>query len=459
MSYKITQADLDLFANKGVKLEINSTIATVNSVVGNGAVLEFKPSSSNVQILSVSLSWYDPMSGDDYVINLVQNGGNFSYTIKSFAIPNDYSYWSINTSIVEATNVVIDQQTIDYIVSKNCTMLINDTPIEIGNIIIDGDILKIIANSGYIFAGGVALQYQDPMTGDMYYQHFTLNSENNIATYGYVYDEHYGTSLEWHILLETVQSAPDVSGSNRVYLIDKNILSKVNSNRIVGNESQGIFDYGEYILSVLELPFEIDESLILNKENIYLGTHNTNASANVLATDKITLDLGMITVDSTENNLLDYANTVAILHLPKTDSITLDINYVIGHSISIEYVIDAYSGSATINISSDKTNNVIKTIVSDLGVNIPYAKEFGNPLLSNADVSVGRNNRLTRPYIEIVRNNSIGVDGLFTIPIEDNGLIEGAGFYTVNNINLVSCATNSEKQSIMEILRNGVIIK
>ncbi|WP_459625869.1 hypothetical protein, partial [Enterobacter hormaechei] len=64
--------------------------------------------------------------------------------------------------------------------------------------------------------------------------------------------------------------------------------------------------------------------------------------------------------------------TTAILHLPRASSVNIDLEYVIGQSLRVVYAIDAYSGLATINVTSERTGEVIVTKTADIGISIPY---------------------------------------------------------------------------------------
>ena len=160
------------------------------------------------------------------------------------------------------------------------------------------------------------------------------------------------------------------------------------------------YDYGQYILSVLQFPFDIPDNIIGGSSAIQLADKTLTANGDQLLDDVIKVDLGTITVPNTHNNLLDFAGTQAIIHLPHAPSIVLELEYVIGQTLGIYYLLDCYTGTATINITSTKLEGVISSTQVDIGVRIPYmANSYSEP--ENTGVEAGGNNGVKIPYIEL----------------------------------------------------------
>jgi len=135
---------------------------------------------------------------------------------------------------------------------------------------------------------------------------------------------------------------------------------------------------------------------------------------------------------------------------------------VIGQTLSIVYIIDAYTGLATINIKSTFTNNTVITLQADLGISIPNATPsiLNGTILSNGDISVGGDNGILTPFVEIYSENPILADGIFTVPVlDENVLLNETGYIEVNNIDLICDATTNEKNDIISLLKGGIFIK
>ena len=370
---------------------------------------------------------------------------------------NDSTASNIASSIVisaapKPTRFTFTAAHVADLTNSHVTMTINGSPVVAGSTIVEGDSLVATAISGYEF-------YKDPLAS-IYLQRignrypFTLSSDNKTATYTV-------GAINYDVFdVDTKLPTPETKAGNNVYIVDNDKLSEITKNRFVLTGTDVLLDYGQYILSVLELPFTIDPALIAGTENVMLGDKNTGVTANKVSVDILPVNMGDITIPETYNNLLDYDNTTAILHLPFAPSINIDPEYVIGQTLSVEYLIDCYTGKATINIKSTKIGGaVIDQKIVSLGINIPYAQFTGGDV-TNSNIEVGGDNRIKIPFIEIVRSDAPLKDGLFSAVIVDEKILNTqTGFITVDNIDLVSKAIKSEKDELISILNGGVIIK
>lgn len=257
-----------------------------------------------------------------------------------------------------------------------------------------------------------------------------------------------------------------VKGSNYIYEITQEKLTELNKVRFktvdITDSNDAVYDFGQFILGLIELPFTIDPSYIGQPEPIKLANMDTKVSAPVIKADLIRVDLGEIVVPAGNSAVEDYSNTTALIHLPRTAPIALDLEYVIGQTVGIEYLVDVYSGHATINITSSKLGGaVINTSEVNLGVNIPYTTLINTKSAQNINISVGGENHVTTPFIEIIRADSILPGGFWTIPVTDEGDLSGnLGYIEVQNIEFqTDKALRVEKNEIVSLLASGVIIK
>ena len=353
--------------------------------------------------------------------------------------------------------LTVTSEMYDTLQTNHASMFINNVPVSIGSNALNGDVLHIKANSGYELADRPSMWDFDPDFGYNGTKYFTLideniNSELTIDLYGEsVLDN-----------LEVITTQVDiVVGANNLYKITKADLKQINIDRFVnsGSNPPTVIDYGTNILGVVNLPFNIAPEYIQDPELIKLGTHETTVTAPKVVTDKLYLNLGDINVPMPENSL-GFTNATALIHLPYANSLTLDINTVLGQIINVEYVIDLYNGNSYVNIKSNKSDSIIASSSVDLGVNIPYSSMLGNNnTVYNSNMSLGGDNHVKAPYIEIIQNMPILGNGFFTAPITaESTLNSEKGFIQVENINLNVKATSNEKDMILTALRSGVII-
>lgn len=357
----------------------------------------------------------------------------------------------------------ITSEIIDILDDSNTDLFVNGVKLVQGDSIPNNTAVEIRTRPGYAITrdslgrANAYFSYSDGMGGENVLW-FDLDESNTVGEV--VYEQvSWNTDYETLVVI-TEQVATDVVGSNNVYLIDRTDLQDVNVERFVPDGLGGVRDFGSFILSVLTLPFNVPEEYILEPEPIQLATLQTSIEAPKLNNDVIRVDMGEIPVPDVENNLFDYANTVTTLHLPRADSVVLDSVYVIGEVISVEYLIDCYTGVATINVRSTKVDGVILTLEADLGISVPYASESRSPTANNINIVVGGDNGVLKPYIEVARNETILPYGFFTVPIVDEGVLSGnAGYLEVENIDLKVNTTKNEKLEIVNLLSSGVVIK
>lgn len=274
----------------------------------------------------------------------------------------------------------------------------------------------------------------------------------------------------YHVLAcLTEQTAPiDVLGGvNNVYKVDADIMKALTKERFfmsasgTGGEYM-TFDYGQFILNLLQMPFALPVENIIGSEPIQLAKLETTVVAPMVNTDRITYDLGNITISGTHGNLLDYSTKQAILHLPFSDPIILDNQYVIDETITINLEVNLYTGIGTYNIYSTAIDEVVINRTVTLGVNIPLANFYSstpNQILTSS-LEWSGDNKLRIAYVELVDTNSDLNSGFFNTPIMDDVILsEVTGFFTVINANLSLRATSSEKSQIQSMLQSGVIYK
>lgn len=381
--------------------------------------------------------------------------------------------WSkIEASVAVAPLYTFTQSDIDQLTNSGVTLTINGVAVAVGATVKAGDVFHAVAEKGRYFylqtdeSGDKhpSIYFADKNeSGDKYYQYFTLSTDLTTADYTRVY---LGSGINYGGLICLTEQKTNVVGTNNVYLINEDILSQVNKKRFKtvsgggSDVSDVTYDYGQFILSLLNIPFTVPPENIIAPESIILANFDTTVLSPKINTDILEINLGEISVNGASNNLLDYANTVALLHLPRMDTIAIDLEYVINQTIKIVYLLDCYTGKATVNIYSDKINSPIVTKTVDIGVNIPYANTHNNAALDGGNIEIGGDNGVKTPFIELVKSDTLLSDGLFTIPVVDEAILNTAtGFIQVENVELKTGALRNEKEMLLNILNNGVIIK
>lgn len=101
-------------------------------------------------------------------------------------------------------------------------------------------------------------------------------------------------------------------------------------------------------------------------------------------------NLGKIEIPKHYNSFLDYSPYTKIeLYLPYVDFVTLDTNLVMGKTISIDYVVDYFSGKCTAFISVEETvdgvttSNIIMERDGNIGVEVAIGGGRGADIARN----------------------------------------------------------------------------
>ena len=384
--------------------------------------------------------------------------------------PNGNGWKSLNIgTVIDSPLYLFTESDIAQFTNSGVTVTNNGNSVIVGSPLAIGDNLIAVAGSGrsfYLIADEYGNDkpsiYMDYDNGyGVSHLYFNLSSDNKTATLN-IPENVRGSNVNGFV--SKTEQKTNVVGTNNVYLINEKILKQVNAKRFKtvsdGGTSEITYDYGQFILSLLNIPFTVPAENIILPESIILSNFDTGVSAPKINVDILNISLGSITVPATNNNIYDYVNTVALLHLPRMDSVAIELEYVIGHTISIEYLLDCYTGDATVNIYSDRIDSPIITKSVNIGVNIPYANTNNTASLDNGNIEVGGDNGVTTAFIELVKVDSMLKDGLFTIPVIDEAVLNTAtGFIQVENVELKTSALRNEKEMLINILNNGVIIK
>lgn len=438
----VTKADIDKFTAEGLEFYINNVLVTGGATIQG--TLKFI-ANSNTVINSAKIRDWD---GYDNNFTISSDKKTATYKTDSGA---EYEVPTVATSStvpIDPYLNAVKQSDIDNYTVKNVVLYVNDV-IAINGTKLTG-VLKFLVNSGYLIENAVIRDL------DGFSNNFVLSGDSKSATFTTVTGIQYSTPT-----VETVMETKEVKGLNAVYELTPDLLRTFTAKRFVGFNGQNEIDYGRYILGLIELPFKVPSQYVKGKQNIQLGGYDTGVDADLLSIDKITLDLGEITIPLKFNNSLDFQNVTGVLYLPYSPPITIEPKYFVGQKIGVEYIINMYNGECIINIYSTKTNGIIIRQNIDLNIAIPFAQIETNPTINSpSNIKIGGFNGLKQPYIEVLRNDAMLSNGFFTIPVLDEKPLQGeTGFLKIDEIKLNVNAHDNECENIISLLTKGVIIK
>ena len=250
-----------------------------------------------------------------------------------------------------------------------------------------------------------------------------------------------------------------IGGFCNLYKVTEKELSQLSKVRFQKDTTSGtVVDYGSSITQLYILPLNLPAEIIGDKSHIILGSFDSQVESTLLNTYTVEYDMGSISVPAKYNNAYDFINTTCTLRVPFFNAVALDPENVVGHTISIKFTLDLYSGNVTMNVVSDFTGGIIYSATANIVTQIPFIQKQNNSVvnqLSNVFKYV-----ISTPVIEVVRNIPYQADnstfGRETVQVDKLNTVHG--YCEVDNVNLVTLATNDEKDSIISLLKEGVFI-
>lgn len=251
---------------------------------------------------------------------------------------------------------------------------------------------------------------------------------------------------------------PDVeSPFNKLFALSRSKMEDL-SNKMLGvwgdKGSETSPAASGFLLNLLLMPFKIPTEVQGDAQTIKIGSYSTGVGAPIITDDSIDVDLGTIVVADLFGSSLDYTSAQYELVLPFFGaSVELAPSQVVGRSITARYNLDAYTGTATVNVFNDTSGVPIASAVDKVARSIPF-KTFSE-VVNKLDEPLQTNNGLMRAFIRVTRQEV--VLGEYDSLVQVNGRLgETLGYMEVENVEL-SGVPDSER--VKALLRTGVVIK
>lgn len=237
---------------------------------------------------------------------------------------------------------------------------------------------------------------------------------------------------------------------------DSTLVDFANSDiKIGGAEETEKLTKSQYISSLYQIPFKLEDDLYPTSKDIVLGGTNFNINAPVLLNDLIEVELGDIEVGVLENSSLDYLENKFELFTPfSPSSIDLDPSSIIGRKIRVQYIISVFDGNTTVNVYCG--DDIISSTSTTIGRNLPY--KVLDYINSSINSLAGLNNEELQAYVKHTKPELL--EGVFNNLVEVNGTLNNVvGYVEVNRIILNISAPLDDQNMLINLLRNGILIK
>lgn len=253
------------------------------------------------------------------------------------------------------------------------------------------------------------------------------------------------------------QSISIFDGFINLFNPSKEDLTNLSRTMVINLSTGQPYTYMQFILDLFSIPFSLQD-LQGTVDSVVLGNFDTSINCTRLNNEILVVPLGDITVTGIYNNIYDYLDTEVFYNAPFFGAISIDTNYAIGHTISGNFEINLLNGDCVINLISTYTNEIFYSSMINIGKHIPLLDRANNTLINNLTMSPSQY-LYNHAFITVTRNIPYAAITEFGHGVtEYKALSECAGYIEINDINLASQATDSEKAEIINLLKSGIFI-
>lgn len=270
-----------------------------------------------------------------------------------------YNYYDVQEDVTLILTAIKSPEVIKYdfrSVLENCTIDYLENTIEAGT-----HTFTITPNEGYELTEKGTYTLGDPRKPYPVSDYDFFPSSKEVATLTIEVDN------MLTIRLKATKKVEAISNFTLLYKTTDNELGQLSVERF-HNEEGYLRDYGDNILKLYKLPFDIDVETI--ESAIQWGNVKTSVMSKKLTKNKFTLDLGTIIVPEKYGNAFDYKNGEVEIFLPFIESITTDLKTVMNKTLQFSLVVNLYSGQATVNILSN--GEIVFSKDTNICLEIPF---------------------------------------------------------------------------------------
>lgn len=402
--------------------------------------------------------------GENYTNTFTPNDGfAFNESNKPYAVCSGVTYQSTlnhdGTATITINNVSGNIEIRGGAIAKyslnlelyNCVLYDGENPYELDYVLEGGTYNFVLhSNDGFLFKTTPNWTMGEE-TG-----HFELNaSDKTIATIRWNLYPYITISGNLSIQANSTLGSSLKYGFVSIYNPTYDELDELSKLRFYSMSGTEVLDLSQYIISLRKLYVDIPQ---IARELVYFGGHNTNVSSNIVTTNFVETDCGMVTIDEYNNNSLDYNGVEIDLYLPFIGNISLNPNQVYGKPLRLVYRTNPLNGDCVAVILSD--NVQIAYSQGNVSFDVPINFKYGN--LNN----YGTNDNALymaglQPYIEVRTNrqyqnmNNRLLNNNLWVQISDCSgyvLFSDVELHPVNRIN------KDEWDEIVSLLQGGIIV-
>ena len=232
--------------------------------------------------------------------------------------------------------------------------------------------------------------------------------------------------------------------------LGKQIIDKVNSTG-TGFEQ---YDYTKFVNYLYQIPFNVGNDITTSSSSINLGKNSINLDCLKVTHETLTIDLGSIDLTdvSNSNDLKPISTT---LYCPFSENINLPPT-VLGSKLYLSFSINLKTEQGLLLIKQN--NNIIHSGQAELFTDLPLYYTAGNQDTLVRQFRAQYQNAIKQAYIVVNYNKPI--TNLTSYRTTEHGTLSSyKGFTRVSHGTLKQSVNSTIDQSLLNLLRQGVIIK
>ena len=359
---------------------------------------------------------------------------------------SDYQY-SYSFTAPGAVNITVSTQTkkipgninIDTTGLVNCS--VSPATITQGT----QTVLTLNANTGYILNG----------TGT-YTIDGTTTSFNCTNTSSYQITVTANTSVSITFTATKTETQP--SSITHTYVLTQDNYNQLGKQIIASVNATGTgfeaYDYTKFVNYLYEIPFDVGTDITTSSSSINLGKQSLTVDSLKVTHETLDVDLGIIDLTDVHNSH-DLEPISTTLYCPFSNNIVLPPT-VLGSKIYLSFTINLKTEQGLLLIKQN--DNIIYSGQTELFTDLPLYYSAGTQDTLVKKLKAQYQNTIKQAYVVISYHKAI--TDLTSYKTNEHGMLSSyKGFTRVSHGTLKKSVSSSIDNSILALLRAGVIIK
>lgn len=306
-------------------------------------------------------------------------------------------------------------------------------------------VLTLNANSSYILNGSGTYTVDGTTTN------FTCT---NASSYPITVTANTSVS----IIFSATKTETPPSSITHTYVLTQDDYNQLGKQIIDGVNSTGtgfeLYDYTKFVNYLYQIPFNIGTDITTSSSSINLGKKSIDLDCRKVTHETLTIDLGSIDLTniSNSNDLKPISTT---LYSPFSENINLPPT-VLGSKLYLSFSINLKTEQGLLLIKQN--DNIIHSGQTELFTDLPLYYTAGNQDTLVRQFKAQYQNVIKQAYVVVNYNKPI--TNLTSYQTNEHGTLSSyKGFTRVTRGTLKQSVNSTIDQSLLNLLRQGVIIK